>query len=77
MAMADRRDVSKGVVKKELKEHKEKLDGLESRLARAEAIQERQEAYRRIRVEKCPALGHLWTGVESKEVPAGEFRTLS
>ena len=74
--MADCRDVSKGVVKKELKEHKEKLDGLESRLARAEAIQERQEAYRRIRVEKCPAWPPLdW--VESKEVPAGEFRTLS
>ena len=49
-------DGSKGVVKEELKEHKDTLEDLETRLARVEAIQERQEAYRRIRVEKCPDL---------------------
>lgn len=45
-----------GSLKKELKEHKDKLEDLETRLARVEAIQERREAYRRIRVEKCPDL---------------------
>ena len=72
--VAERRD-NKGVLKKQLKDQHEKLDDLDTRLSRVEAIQERQEGYRRLRVEQCAGLDTLWNSVESKEVPAAELRS--
>ena len=72
IAMAERRD--KGLVKKQLKDHQDKLEDLDTRLSRVEAIQERQEGYRRIRVENSPDLASLWASVENKEVSASELR---
>jgi len=66
--MAERRH--KGVVKKQLKDQQDKLEDLENRLGRVEAIQEWQEGYRRLRVEKSPGLDTSWSSVENKEVPA-------
>ena len=57
--VAERRD-NKGVLKKQLKDQREKLDDLDTRLSRVEAIQERQEGYRRLRVEQCAGLDTLW-----------------
>lgn len=74
LCMAERRD-NKGVLKKQLKDQCEKLDDLDTRLSRVEAIQERQEGYRRLRVEQCAGLDTLWNSVESKEVPAAELRS--
>ncbi len=71
--MAERRD--KGLVKKQLKEHHDRLEDLDSRLARVESIQERQEGYRRLRVERRAGLDALWASVENKEVPASEIRS--
>ena len=74
--MAERRDkADKGVLKKQLKEHEAKLTDLDARLTRVETIQERQEGYRRLRVERCAGLDTLWNSVESKEVPAAELRS--
>ena len=73
--MAERRDKpDKGVLKKQLKEHEGKLTDLDARLTRVETIQERQEGYRRLRVERCAGLDTLWNSVESK-VPAAELRS--
>ena len=71
IAMAERRD--KGLVKKRLKDHQDKLEDLDTRLSRVEAIQERQEGYRRLRVEKSPDLASLWASVENKGVSASEL----
>ena len=64
---------NKGQVKKELKRVGDKLDILEQRVDRLEAIAEQQDFYRRLRVEHCALLESIWLRFEQSRSRAMSY----
>eukprot|EP00435_Cladocopium_sp_Y103_P004670 s4145_g1.t1 len=64
----------RGVLATQVKEHKQRLEALETRLTRVEYTQELQEAYRKLRIEHSDSLQEVWRKFKAKEITGRELK---
>eukprot|EP00435_Cladocopium_sp_Y103_P060232 s395_g22.t1 len=64
----------RGVLAIQVKEHKQRLKALETRLTRVEYTQKLQEAYRKLRIEHSDSLQEVWRKFKAKGITGREFK---
>ena len=65
---------TKTVLQRDLKDCTERISLLESRMDKVELGLEQADAYRRLRLEHCPADTEVWQRFERKEFEPGSLR---
>ena len=66
---------TKTVLQRDLKDCTERISLVESRMDKVELGLEQADAYRRLRLEHCPAAMEVWQRFERKEIEPGNLRT--
>lgn len=65
----------KGVLQQSIKEIQTRMGALEARVDRVEYQVEIADAYRHLRLERCPEADAVWARFENKTLPPNELRT--